>query len=411
MNPTQITRKITATLFAVQSLATAAFLMTGTVNTIAAAELGGSPVWAGVPSAVLQFGAALAALGVGATMDRTGRRVGLGLGILAGGLGGVLSSAALVGRNLWGFFLGLGLMGVARAAMQLGRFAAAEVHPPHSRGRAISYVVLGGTVGSVVGPLLVGPAGKLAKGLALGELAGPYLFGVGIFAAAAGLIFLFLRPDPREIGLKVAAIYPESELRAAPTRRVREIFRSPTAMVAVTAMVFGQMVMVALMGITSLHMKGHAHDLSAISLVFSAHTIGMFGFSILTGQLADRWGRGPVILTGGGILLLACALAPLSPDLLPLSASLLLLGLGWNLCYVGGSALLSDVLSPDERAKTQGANDLLIGLATAGASLGSGVVFAYAGYAATGIAGALLALVPLGMTGWWMAGKQGLATA
>jgi MFS family permease len=95
-----------------------------------------------------------------------------------------------------------------------------------------------------------------------------------------------------------------------------------------------------------------------------------------------------------------------SPDVVPLSIALLLLGLGWNLCYVSGSALLSDQLSPEERAGTQGANDFLAGLATAAASFGSGVIFAGAGYAALGIVGAAASLVLMGLTGWWMVGKR-----
>jgi MFS family permease len=110
-----------------------------------------------------------------------------------------------------------------------------------------------------------------------------------------------------------------------------------------------------------------------------------------------------VILTGAALLALACALAPLSPDLAPLSASLLLLGLGWNFCYVGGSTLLSDQLSQAERAKTQGTSDMLVGLSTAMVSLVSGAIFASVGFTAIGIVGALASLLLLGLTGWWMA--------
>jgi MFS family permease len=135
----------------------------------------------------------------------------------------------------------------------------------------------------------------------------------------------------------------------------------------------------------------------------------MFAFSFVSGRLADRWGRGWVILTGSGLLVLACTLAPLSPGVLPLSTALFLLGLGWNFCFVGGSTLLSDQLSHAERAKTQGANDLLIGLATAAISLGSGLMFALTSYTVVGTAGAVVSLVLLGMTGWWMVRRQRLA--
>ena len=89
--------------------------------------------------------------------------------------------------------------------------------------------------------------------------------------------------------------------------------------------------------------------------------------------------------------------APVSPDVLPLAVSLFLLGLGWNLCFVGGSSLLADQLRSGERGRTQGVNDLLIGLGSAVGSLGSGVVFAAVGYSVMGAIGAAFALVPLGM--------------
>ena len=97
--------------------------------------------------------------------------------------------------------------------------------------------------------------------------------------------------------------------------------------------------------------------------------------------------------------------------MLPLSLALFLLGLGWNFCYVGGSALLSDQLSPAERAKTQGANDLLIGLSTAIVSFSSGLLFASIGYGGTGLVGIVASLALVGLTGWWMVRKRILASA
>ena len=355
-----------------------------------------------------QLGSAFAALAMGAAMDRVGRRWGLALGLAAGVLGAGLAAGAITASSFPLFLAGLVLIGVASSAMQMGRFAAAEVHPPESRGRAISNVVVGGTVGSVLGPLLVGPSSQWALRTGIDELAGPYLVTLGFFALASLAISLWLRPDPRDVGREIAEAHPEITVRSGPARSIPQILRTLGALVAVSAMVLGQMVMAMLMGITSLHMKNHEHALTTISLVISAHTFGMFAFSIISGRLTDRWGRGRVILSGAGILVSACVLAPLSPDVLPLSIALFLLGLGWNFCYVGGSALLSDQLSPAERAKTQGTNDLLIGLATAAASLGSGLVFARTGYTGIGIVGAVASLVPVGLTGWWMITRRRL---
>jgi MFS family permease len=272
-------------------------------------------------------------------------------------------------------------------------------------------VVIGGAVGSVVGPLLIGPSGHRAQQAGLNELVGPYLVTLAILAVASLVIYLWLRPDPRDVGRKIAALHPGIMVHPGPARPVPQTLRTPAAVVAVSAMVFSHMVMAMLMCMVSLHMIDHQHTLAGISLVISAHTFGMYAFSMVSGRLTDRWGRGPVILTGSATLVLACVLATVSPDVVPLSIALFLLGLGWNLCYVSGSALLSDQLSPDERAGTQGANDFLTGLAAAAASFGSGVIFAGAGYVALGIVGAAASLVLMGLAGWWMVGKRRLAVA
>lgn len=390
-----IARKITATLFGAQSLGSAGFITAATISTIAGAQLGGHASWAGVPSAVYQLGGALAALAWGHSMDRLGRRGALTLGLLLGILGAAVAGGAIVTASFLIFLGGQVFMGVANSALQLGRFAAAEVHLPERRGRAISNVVIGGTVGAVLGPLLVGPMGRWAESRGLDELAGPYLASMVLFAVAAAVIFTFLRPEPRDIGREIAALHPEISPHSGPTRPLRAILRDPSVIVAMSAMVFGQAVMVMLMVITSLHMKNNHHELTSISLVISSHTFGMFAFSIFSGRLADRWGRRPVILIGAATLILACLTAPLSPHVLPIAVSLFLLGLGWNFCYVGGSSLLTDRLSPTERASTQGFNDLLIGLTSAVGSLASGIVFAAVGYAAMGVVGAIVALAPL----------------
>ena len=406
----RLARKLTWVLFANQSLASAGFIASATLNSIIGAKLGGSPSFAGVPSAVYLLGAALAASAWGYLMDQIGRRNGIVAGLIIGVIGHALVLYAIIISSFLFFLIGMVLMGITNAAVVLGRFAAAEVNPPEKRGAAISNVVVGGTFGAIVGPLLVGPMGNLVKTWGMDELAGAYVATLGLFAISAILVFVGLRPDPRDLGKQVAALYPSSALTGE-ARPLLQIFRQPAALVAVSAMVLGQVVMVAIMVITSLHMRNHQHNLRDISAVISSHTLGMFAFSVLSGRLSDRWGRGPVILTGTSTLLLACIAAPLSPNVFPLAVSLLLLGLGWNFCFVGGSALLSDQLSPLERSRTQGTNDLLVGLASATGSLGSGFIFAVSNYAFIALVSGILALVPLLMALLWMRKKSLTATA
>jgi MFS family permease len=302
---------------------------------------------------------------------------------------------------MWFFLLGLVGLGGTRAAMQLARFIAAEVNPPLWRGRAISYVVLGGTAGAVGGPLLVAPSGRWALAAGLPEMAGPFAASVVLFGLAVAVTWLGLRPEPMVVSQQVAALFPERENASGSARKLGTLLRLPGVFTAVTAMVLAQMVMIMVMGITSLYMIDHGHTLGSISLVFSAHTLGMFAFSILSGRLADSWGRGPVILAGTGTMIASLVLAPVSSSVVPLAVALFLLGLGWNLCFVGGSALLADHLTPKERSRTQGFNDLLIGLVSAIGSLGSGVVFASMGFVTVNLVGVAFVLLVLAVTLWW----------
>lgn len=397
-----IARKITGILFAQQSLASAGFIAAATLNSIVGKELSQNSSWAGVPTAVYLLAGAFAAFMWGYIFDAIGRRGGLVAGLVTGVLGSGVTFYAIAMHSFPVFLGGMVLMGIANAAVQLGRFAAAEVNRPDHRGRAISNVVIGGTVGSVVGPFVAGPAGGIVVAWGINELAGAYLVALILFAVAAVVVFFGLRPDPREIGKEVAEKFPEAVSGTGEVRGVFQILRQPAALVAVISMVLGQMVMVLVMVITSLHMRDHHHVLTDISAVIASHTFGMYAFSIISGRLADRWGRGPVILIGSFTLIISCIAATISPDVLPLGVALFLLGLGWNFCFVGGSTLLADQLTPLERARTQGFNDLFVGLASALGSLESGFIFASLGYNMMAYVSAGFALIPFVVVIVWM---------
>jgi MFS family permease len=407
----RIALKITSILFVTQSLASAGFIAAATINPILGAKLASHRSLATLPTAAYLLSGALSASAWGYFMDRFGRRNSIASGLAIGVLGNLLVLYAIQTSSFLLVIIGLMLMGATNSAVQLGRFAAAEVNPPERRGRAISAVVLGGVIGTILARVLAVPVGEYAMSIGMDELAGAYITTLGLFAIASVLVFAGLRPEPRDVGRELAEQYPSSVPQVGVSRPIWQILRQPAAMTAVTAMVLGQVVMVAIMVITSLHMEDHQHARSDIYSVISAHTFGMFAPSIFSGWLLDKIGRGRMIVSGAFILLLACIAAPLSPDVLPIGIALFLLGLGWNFCFVGGSTLLADQLSPVERSRTQGTNDLLVGLASAAISLSSGFIFDAAGYTVMAVIAGLLSLVPLVLSLKFVRNRQVPATA
>jgi MFS family permease len=394
-----VARRLTAVLFVSQSLASAAFIANIAVNAIVGAELSGRQELAGLPSTLMLAGAATAAYPAGRFMQRFGRRPGLSLGFLFGLAGMLVDGLAIVTVSFPLFLFGLLLIGMARGVTDQSRYAAADAVPLSLRARAISTVVFAGTVGAVGGPLLVGPLGRAAESLGMRDLAGPMFGGALLFGVGALLLALALRPDPqaiaRQLADEAAAAADYQPPAPGPGRSFVEVLRAPAPRLALLAMVIGQATMVLVMSVTSLHMHNHDHGLSNISLVIGAHTLGMFGLSVVTGTLADRLGR-PLTIIFGALLTIAGALiAPLSLLTPWLALALFLVGLGWNLCYIAGSSLMADALAPAERGRVQGASDLMVNLASATGSLLSGLILARLGYGALCLLAAALALLPM----------------
>jgi MFS family permease len=397
----QIGRRIVSMLFVTQSLASAGLIATFTVNPIVGAKLSGNDALAGLPGALLLIGAAAAAYPAGQLMQRFGRRPGLALGFIVGMLGMIVSGISIILSSFWLFLAGLALIGASRGAIDQTRYAAADAQPIDQRARAISTIVFASTVGAVGGPALVAPLGELGAFYGMDRLAGPIFGGAVLMLIGAILLALFLRPDPLDLARSIAQERPASEQQAAQVmRELAQIARLPMFQLAVVAMIFGQVIMVLVMQVTALHMNHHDHGLGDISLVFGAHTLGMFGVSFVTGYLADRFGRPTTIAIGAFTLIIGALLAPVSLMTPWIALALFLVGLGWNMCYIGGSTLLSDTLSPAERGQYQGMSDLAVNVAAASSSLSSGFIMAAFGYGLLCLIGAGLSLVPLALIGW-----------
>lgn len=392
----KIGQKISLTLLASQSLFSAALIISFTVSSIIVVELaGGNKQWAGVPGTMMLLGAAAVAYPMGRFMDRFGRRPGLSIGLLFGLAAALLAAWAVISQSFWLFLLSIIGMGLSRGSNDLGRYAAAEANPIQQRGRALSLVVLGGTFGSIAGPLFVDWSGQFAAQAGLPVYSGPWLASTVFVLLAFLVIQFFLRPDPQVVGRQLAALEPETSLDQSRGRAYREIWRDSRTKVATGTMICGQLAMVTVMTITPVHMHSHHHSLALISWVIMAHTLGMFGLSFMTGWLVDKLGHLKIIFGGGLLLVAACLLAPVWNNVFWLALALFLLGLGWNFCFVAGSALLAAVLRPSEKGRTQGLTDTMVNIASGIGSVGSGLVFAALGFWVMSWLSIVIAVTPM----------------
>lgn len=387
-------RRLQRSLIVGVGLGSTGYIAAITVATIVAKELSGGSAFAGLPGAAIVLGSATASQLLSRFMVRYGRRAGLTLGYAIGALGAIGAGTAVIVGSFPLFLFSTVFMGCANASNQLSRYTAADMYDESKRATAIGLVVWGSTFGAVVGPNLVTIAGDTAEALSLPRLAGTYGVPILFVSAAALLTLISLRPDP-------ASLAPVGRSDATGDgASVAQIVARPRVLAAIVALVAGQVVMVLVMTMTPLHMAEHGHGLDAVGLVISGHTFGMFALSPLSGRLASRFGTPLVIAAGLAVLAFSSALAAIAPPDggVALFIALFLLGWGWNLGFVAGSALLTEGLSVSERTRLQGVTDALIWSSAAAAALGSGVVVAVAGYTALGLLGAAL----IGLPAWAM---------
>lgn len=306
------------------ALMNAAMIAASAMSTILASDRL-SPSLAGLPNTAGVLGTAAGALAIGRWTARRGRPQALRTGYGVGVAGGALTVLAAVGAPVGLLFLGMFLIGAGNAASLLSRYAAADAVPAARRASAMSTVVWASTAGAAGGPFLMAPSQSFASAVGLPAVAGPFLLALAtVFGALVASTY---------IRTARAADEPEPERheRSAGSRRT-------PVLLAAAVMVAGHLVMVALMSAVPVHTHVHGEGLALLGVILSAHTLGMFALSPLTGWWIDRTGPRPVMLTGLFLLVVSAVLTTQpGPVLTP---ALFLLGYAWNLCYLGGSACL-----------------------------------------------------------------------
>jgi MFS family permease len=399
-----VQRRTLRLLFTTQIIGGVGVAVGLSVGALLAAELGSTSISGLVQSAVV-VGAALLAIPATNIVHRSGRRPSLAAAYLVAAVGAVIIVLAAVRDSVPLLFAGFFLFGGATAASLQARYAAVDLSRPEHRGRHLSTVVWGTTIGAVAGPNLAALAGASLERYGIPTLAGPFVFSTLLFVLASAVLWLFLRPDPALVAREGSgdALGTQQQPRASMLVAARALRANATSRFGVLAMAVGHLVMVAVMAMTPVHIRGAGHDaahtLSIVGVVLSVHIAGMYAFSPIIGWLTDRVGRRPVILGGAVLLLAACAVAGTAGhDSTRLAIGLVLLGMGWSSTMVAGSTTVSESVGLELRTSTQGLSDMLMGFAAAGAGALSGIVMDAWGYPIL-TALAALAVLPLFVAG------------
>lgn len=348
-----------------QALGMSCMALSITITALVGKGLAPTPALATLPLAVQFISTAAVTIPASLLMGRFGRRAGFTLGGLLGTAGGVISCLAVFTADFWLFCLGGAFLGGFGTHVALYRFAAADVAGPAHRARAISYVMVGGVVSAVLGPELA----KWTK-----DLFAPIEFAGG-YAGVAVLAFLSL------VLVQFAALpKPLSRQERSGGRALGEIVRQPALVVAVLCAMVAYGSMNLVMVSTPLAMVACAHPFETAAFVIQWHIVGMYAPSFFTGHIIQRVGALPVIATGGLLILGCVAINMTGVEVLQFWAALVLLGIGWNFMFVGGTTLLTETYRPEEQSRVQAFNEFMVFGTTAVTSLASGAVFTGQGW-------------------------------
>ncbi|MBL1434634.1 MAG: MFS transporter [Rhodobacteraceae bacterium] len=371
-----------AVLITAQAVLGAQMAISFILGGLAGQYLSPNPCLATLPISLIILGSMLSAPVMSTIMQKYGRRAGFHLGVTAGGLSAAIQVYALYNQSFKLFLLGGFLTGIYMSAQGFYRFAATDTVSPAFMPKAISWVMAGGLLAAIIGPQLV----KLTQdALAPVPFAGAYLavIGLNIFG-----IFLFMalkipKPKPVEPGQSSG-------------RTIGQLLRTPQIAVAIISAMVAYSLMNLVMTSTPLAVVGCGFGTNQAADIVSAHVLAMYVPSFFTGYFITWFGVRKVIAAGLVILAAAGVTALNGVEIENFYGALILLGIGWNFGFIGGTTMLADSHTPSERGRVQGLNDFLVfGMVTLASLSSGGLMNCSGGTAEEGWQAVNLAMLPL----------------
>ncbi len=294
-------------------------------------------------------------------MGRYGRTAGFVLGCLIGIAGAITALWSLFNQSFYGYCLATICFGAFAATSHYYRFTAAELVKPDMKSRAISMVMAGGVIAAFIGPNLANWSSGM---FSANSFAGPFVV----------LIVNYLLCIATVIVARLPPAVKKQVTRPGDVRRVAEIITQPVFIIAASCQMFGYGTMNLIMTSTPLAMKTHTMTLGAVALVIQWHVVSMFAPSFFTGRLIDRFGLIRIFSCGIALNFFCIIINFLGETVWHFMLALILLGVGWNFLFVGGTTLLTDTYNEAEKAKTQAANDFCVFSTVAVTALSAGAL-------------------------------------
>lgn len=367
-------------LVAAQALLGSQMAISFILGGLAGQQLSPNPCFATLPISLIILGSMLTAPVMSTIMQKHGRRAGFFLGVIAAAIGATTSAYALWINSFGLFLVGAFLTGIYMSAQGFYRFAATDMASEEYTPKAISWVMAGGLLAAIIGPQLV----KLTQDAFVVPFLGAYITIIAINVVGFFLFFFLDIPKP-------AAVSKDSPKG----RSLRELLREPQIVVAIISAMVAYSLMNLVMTSTPLAVVGCGFETNQAADIVSAHVLAMYVPSFFTGFLIVRFGVEKIIATGLVILAGAGVVAMSGVEIENFYIALILLGIGWNFGFIGGTTMLAKAHTPAERGRIQGLNDFMVfGMVTVASLSSGGLMNCSGGTAQEGWQAVNLAMIP-----------------